>query len=110
MASYLLPLITTRRVMDDYDFEIREIETQIAAWKRRKHRPGTKIYYAEKRLSLLKEKGPPALRSKPSPRSSQIKKPGPPLRARPCAKNRAYVLSVEIYDLTQATVALERLR
>lgn len=96
--------------MNQHDFEIRELENQIAAWKSWKHPPGTKIYYAQKRLLQMKAEGPAKPRSKRAPRASELRKVNKPDQAKACPENRAYVLSREIYDLTQAMVALERLR
>lgn len=96
--------------MAEYTSEMYEIVKEIARLKAYKSPPGTKIYYLERRLQRLKDNPAPKTRSKPSPKRSQKQKTPEPYRAKACPENRAYVLSREIYDLTQAMVALERLR
>lgn len=96
--------------MTERDLEIQTLENQILTWKSYKNPPGTKIYYAQKRLLRLKAGEVPKTGVKRAPRTLQSRDRYKPDQAKACPENRAYVLSREIYDLTQAMVALERLR
>lgn len=96
--------------MTDFNTEIRDLENHIERLKSHKKRNGTKIYYAERRLSELWENPRSDSRSNRSPRSSQREKAVQPLPGKASPSNRAYVLSGEIHDLTRAMVALTELR
>lgn len=90
--------------------EIHDLIKQLAALKARKHRPGTRIYYLEKRLERLKAEKTAQIERKtlPQKRSPRKRKKAAPTVG--SLQNRAYVLSCESHDLTQALVALEMLR
>lgn len=95
--------------MDEQEREILELEFQIRAWQAWKNPPGTKIHYARLKIERLK-KAPKKVPKAPKPVKPKVKKDPPPPQAKPCPENRAFVLRQEVYDLTQAMVALERLR
>lgn len=94
--------------MDEYWRQVSYLEEHIKKLKSRKKRNGTKIYYAEVQLARLKRTGRPE-RSLMRPSTKPTTMPHRP-QAKPCPENRAFVLHREIYDLTQAMVALEKLR
>lgn len=95
------------------DMGVPELENYIDILQRASRVDGTKLYYAKRRLQLLKENPVPFVpisRPKRSPKRSQIPKISKPPQAKPCPENRAYILSGEMHDTIRAIEALERLR
>lgn len=94
----------------EYTNEIHDLIIKIAKLKARKIRPGSKIYYAEKRLAELKAAQHVKIERKSLPQKRSPRKKRQTLPSVHVMQNRAYVLSCETHDLLQAMVALEKLR
>lgn len=96
--------------MVKYTADLYDAIKELALLKGKKKRSGTAIHYAEMRLKEIIENDGVKPRSKRSPERPQIDVPVEPFNGKGSAINRAYVLSRETHDLTQAIEALERLR
>lgn len=97
----------------EYTEEMYDLVMKLERLRSRKRPPGTKIHYAEVQLERLKDeqrKKEAKTERKKLPRKPSARNTAKPAHIGDYTQNRAYVLSRETYDLTQAMVALERLR
>lgn len=93
-----------------YTTEMYDLAIEITRLKSLKKRPGTKIYYAEKRLARLIAEGTTKNERKLLPQTRSASKKSDTLYSSSNTPNRAYVLSHETQDLIRAILALDPLR